>query len=71
MRFVEHKKEVNIVNPRMGRPKVDNPKKNDLKVRFDDESLLKLDEYCKEHGVTRSEAIRNGIDLLLGQSEKE
>lgn len=59
------------MNPRIGRPKVDNPKKNDLKVRFDDEALLKIDKYCKEHGLTRSEAIRMGISLLLGENNTD
>ncbi len=57
--------------PRRGRPKAENPKCNDLKVRFDDNTLIQIDEYCKEHGVTRSDAIRRGIDMLLGQGKKE
>lgn len=53
------------MSPRTGRPKADNPKRNDVKVRIDDETSKKLDEYCIEHNITRAEAIRKGIHLLL------
>lgn len=54
------------MSPRTGRPKVENPKTNDLKVRIDDETMKKLDSYCLENNITRAEAIRRGIHLLLG-----
>lgn len=57
------------MSPRTGRPKVDNPKKNDVKVRLDDETTECLDKYCAKHNVTRAEAIRQGIDLLLAQEK--
>ncbi len=53
------------MSPRTGRPKVDNPKNIDVKVRFDEHLHNKLVEYCKNHNITRTEAIRQGIDLLL------
>lgn len=56
------------MSPRTGRPKSDNPKGNDIKVRMDNEMTQKLDAYCERHGITRAEAIRDGVHLLL---EKE
>jgi predicted transcriptional regulator len=53
------------MSPRTGRPKAENPKRNDVKVRLDDETAKKLDEYCQIHDMTRAEAIRQGIHLLL------
>lgn len=53
------------MSPRTGRPKVDNPKRNDIKVRLDDNTTRELDKYCIENGITRAEAIRKGINLLL------
>ncbi len=53
------------MSPRTGRPKVANPKRNDLKVRMDDETLEQLDAYCQANSLTRAEAIRQGIKLLL------
>ena len=55
--------------PTMGRPKVDNPKDIDVKVRFDKKSHDELMEYCEKHQITRTEAIRRGIHLLLGQDK--
>lgn len=57
------------MSPRTGRPKAENPKKNDVKVRLDDSTSKRLDTYCESHGVTRAEAIRQGIHLLLAQEK--
>ena len=53
------------MSPRTGRPKSDNPKSHDVKVRLDAEMSRKLTEYCLKHSITTAEAIRRGIDLLL------
>ena len=53
------------MSPRTGRPKADNPKNHDVKVRLTEETLQRLDSYCIDHGITRAEAIRQGIHLLL------
>lgn len=53
------------MSPRTGRPKAENPKSNDVKVRLDDEMTKRLDAYCEKHKTTRAEAIRRGIHLLL------
>ena len=55
------------MSPRTGRPKSENPKDIDVKVRFDKELHDRLMEYCKNHGITRTEAIRKGVHLLLAQ----
>ena len=54
------------MSPRTGRPKSDNPKDIDVKVRFDKQSHEELMEYCKKNGITRTEAIRKAVDLLIG-----
>lgn len=58
------------MSPRTGRPKVDNPKSNDVKVRLDDNTISELDKYCLEHNITRAEAIRRGIHLLLDKKKE-
>ncbi|HBE9553506.1 ribbon-helix-helix protein, CopG family [Clostridioides difficile] len=50
---------------KMGRPVVGSPKVNDIKVRVDNETHEKLEEYCKKNNLTKAEAIRQGIHLLL------
>ncbi len=58
------------MSPRTGRPRLDNPKSCDLKVRFDKNTNDRLLVYCEKHGISRTEAIRQGIHLLLEQDEK-
>lgn len=64
--LMELKREVNSMSPRTGRP-TDCRKDHDVKVRIDDETHKKLLEYCIEHGITKAEAIRQGIHLVLQQ----
>lgn len=54
---------------KMGRPKADNPKDVRYSIRLDAQTEQKLQAYCAEHGITRSEAVRRAIGLLL-QSKK-
>ena len=54
------------VSPRTGRP-TDCKKDHDVKVRIDDDTHKKLLWYCEEHGITKAEAIRQGIHLVLQQ----
>ena len=53
------------MNPRTGRPKLDNPKKINYSVRLDAETEKKLQEYCERHNISKGEAIRQGVHLLL------
>lgn len=62
---MELKSEVINMSPRTGRPVVGEPKTNDVKVRLDDSTYKMLLEYCQEHGITKAEAIRQGVRLLL------
>lgn len=67
MNYRNTKSEVKTMSPRTGRPKSENPLNIDVKVRLDSDTSKRLDDYCKKHGITRTEAIRKGIHLLLGQ----
>lgn len=53
------------MSPRTGRPKADNPKDIRFSIRLDAETDKLLSDYCKKHGITKGEAIRKGIHLLL------
>lgn len=50
---------------KMGRPVVGERKSNDIKVRLDDTTHNLLLKYCEENTITKAEAIRQGIHLLL------
>ena len=58
------------MSPKIGRPKSVNPKSIDVKVRFDEKMHNKLLKYCSEHDITKTEAIRQGIHLLLSEEKK-
>lgn len=57
------------MSPRTGRPKAEKPKTIEVKARIDVETNRRISEYCKEHGVTRTEVVRKGIDLVLGKEK--
>ena len=59
------RKEVKPMSPRTGRPKATNPKANSYHVRLDSETDARLSKYCQEHGLSKVEAIRQGVLLLL------
>lgn len=54
-----------MMSPRTGRPKSSRPKNIDVKVRFDEESHERLLRYCEVNGISRTEAIRKAVDLLI------
>ena len=55
------------MSPRTGRPKIDNPKKERITVRLDNESVETLDAYCEQKNVDKAEAIRIGIRKLKSE----
>ena len=55
------------MSPRTGRPKVENPKGINLTIRLDAREERELRQYCEDHGISRSEALRQGLHLLLAQ----
>ena len=57
------------MNPRIGRPKVDESKDIRFSIRIDNDTNEKLDAYCEKHKITKAEAIRQGIHLLLEQKQ--
>ena len=56
-----------MMNSQIGRPKVDNPKDVEVTVRFDRQTNKYLLEYCEQKNITRAEAVRRGVDLLLSK----
>ena len=58
------------MSPRTGRPKIENPKDHDIKVRVDSETNAQIIEYAKKHNLSRTETIRRAIALFLAQEQK-
>lgn len=53
------------MSPRTGRPKLEKPLSNDIKVRLDDELHNRLLQYCKQHNTSKAETIRKAISKFL------
>ncbi len=53
------------MSAKMGRPKANNPKDIDLKVRVDEKTHTELLSYSQKNNITKAEAVRRGIKLLL------
>lgn len=60
-----------IMSPRTGRPKSDNPKDIQLKIRADKQTVDDLDFCCKESNLNRSEVIRLGIQKVKEDLENK
>ncbi len=58
---------VKKMSPKMGRPKSDAPKHIRYSIRLDDETEKRLVEYCEKNNITRGEAVRRAINLLLAE----
>lgn len=56
---------------KMGRPKSDAPKLNTLSVRVTDSELQKLREYADSHGMTITQLLHTGVELLLQTPDAE
>ena len=50
---------------KIGRPIIGSLKNCDIKVRVDENTNQKLLDFAKSNNITRAEAIRKGIQLLL------
>lgn len=59
------------MSKKMGRPKTDNPINISTTVRLDANTDKRLKEYCENNKVTKGEAVRKGVILLLATEEKE
>lgn len=50
-------------NKKIGRP-TDNPKTTQFSIRFDDETLSILDDYCQSKSLTRPQGVREAVRRL-------
>lgn len=57
------------MSPRTGRPKAENPKDIQLKIRADKKTLEDLDFCCKKTLLNRSDVIRLGIQKVKQEVE--
>ncbi len=58
------------MSPRTGRPKVDNPKSEQIKIRATKEDKKLLEECCEQLNQTQYEVVMNGIKMVYAQTKK-
>lgn len=59
------------MSPRTGRPKAENPKNIQLKIRADEQTMQDLDYCCEKLNKTRSDIIRLGIQKVKAEVENK
>ena len=55
---------------RTGRPKAENPKDIKYSIRMDAELEHRLKVYCSQNGITKGQAIRTAIEMLLTKDSR-
>ena len=58
------------MSPRTGRPKSENPKCVNTRIRMTLEESQKLETCCKETGLTKTDVIMLGIDKVYKSLNK-
>ena len=56
--------------PRTGRPKLNDPRSNQISVRFSEAQLARLSAYCARHGLKKAQALMKGFEELEKQDRE-
>ena len=56
---------------KMGRPTIEDPKKNIVGCKLTDIELERLDKYCKLHNIKKSIVLRNGIKSIISDNKED
>lgn len=59
------------MSPRTGRPKAENPKDIQLKIRADKQTVEDLEYCCEKTKLNKSEVIRLGIQKVKQEVDKK
>lgn len=52
------------MSPKTGRPPIEEPKKNEYKLRMTDKELKMLEECCEKTKLLKSEILRTGLYMV-------
>ena len=58
------------MSPRTGRPKIDNPKSEQIKIRATKQDKDLLDKCCKMLNKTQYDVVMNGIKKVYAEAKK-
>lgn len=57
---------------KMGRPPSDEPRRKFVGCKLTDKELQNLEDYCNKNKITKSDAIKSGIESIINpKSESE
>lgn len=59
------------MSPRTGRPKIDNPKSEQIKIRATKEDKALLEECCEKLKKTQYDVVMTGIKKVYEEAKKE
>lgn len=59
------------MSPRTGRPKIDNPKSEQIKIRATKEDKALLEECCEKLNKTQYDVVMTGIKQVYEEIKKE
>ena len=54
---------------KMGRPKTDEPRRNNVMVRFTDKEYQKLKDCAKKNNLTITGTVRKGVEMMLDSKQ--
>lgn len=58
------------MSKKMGRPLSDEPRKHLVGCKLTDKELQRLDEYCKDNSVSKSDVLKSGIQPIINPSSE-
>lgn len=56
---------------KLGRPKGENNKECICSIRMEEQTIKRLETYCKKKNIVKSEAIREAINLLIKDDDQK
>ncbi|WP_230691127.1 hypothetical protein, partial [Streptococcus pneumoniae] len=64
---VPQKKERSKMGKTLGRPKSDNPKNKQLKIKMTEQDFNNLEELAKKKNMTKTDIVMRGIELVKSE----
>lgn len=58
------------MSPRTGRPKSENPKSRQFRMRLTEEEFSNLEQVAKQKSMTKTEVVMRGIELVKSEKTK-
>lgn len=58
------------MSPRTGRPKSENPKTRQFRMRLTEEEFSNLEKVAEEKSMTKTEVVMRGIELVKAEETK-